>query len=67
MEPTEGHGLDESDRPGYGDDDEQIRNFRLNAVTDEDARWLEAMLNREGKPFGTRVELGEGNSLTVKW
>lgn len=45
----------------------QIRNFRLNRASEADARWLAAVLNREGKRFGTRVELNEDRSLTLQW
>lgn len=41
----------------------QIRRFRLNRATAEDALWLKDTLNREGKRFGTRVELQDGNLL----
>lgn len=45
----------------------QIKHFRANRVTDEDARWLRTTLNREGGKFGTRVELNEGSKLTLRW
>ena len=35
----------------------QIKNFRLNRVSREDALWLRDTLNREGKRFGTSVIL----------
>lgn len=35
----------------------QIKNFRLNRASNEDARWLCDILNREGKEFGTAFEL----------
>lgn len=34
----------------------QIKNFRLNRISMEDARWLCEVLNREGKEFGTGFE-----------
>jgi poly-gamma-glutamate synthesis protein (capsule biosynthesis protein) len=45
----------------------QIRNFRLNRASEADARWLGAVLNREGRKLGTRVELNEDHSLTLQW
>ncbi len=46
----------------------QIRRFRVNRASPSDAAWLAAVLNREGKKFGTGVEILEGNRLrlTVK-
>jgi poly-gamma-glutamate synthesis protein (capsule biosynthesis protein) len=45
----------------------QIRHLRVNRVQDEDARWLEEALNREGKKLGTRVDRQPGNTLLLKW
>lgn len=45
----------------------RIRNFRLNHTSREDSRWLRDVLNREGKRFGTRVELKENNTLMLGW
>lgn len=45
----------------------QIRNFRLNRASEADARWLAAVLNREGKRFGTRVEPADDGSLELRW
>lgn len=45
----------------------QIRNFRLNHVSKEDARWLRDVLDREGKRISTRVKLNDDNSLTLRW
>lgn len=45
----------------------QLRNFRLNRVTRADAEWLGEILNREGRPFGTRVRLDEENRLRLLW
>ncbi len=45
----------------------QIRNFRLNRTSRSDAEWLCAVLNREGKKFGTRVVLGADNALMLEW
>jgi len=45
----------------------QIKRFRENRVSRTDALWLRDTLNREGKKFGTRVELNKDNSLTLIW
>lgn len=45
----------------------QIRHFRLNRASGNDALWLKDILNREGKKFGTSVELNTANSLTLRW
>lgn len=44
-----------------------IRNFRLNRPAVRDLHWLEAMLNREGKPFGTGVSITDRNTLELGW
>ena len=43
----------------------QIKRFRLNHVSREDARWLERTLNRECARFGGQVELSEANHLEL--
>ena len=43
----------------------QIERFRLNRVSEEDARWLERMMNRECARYGGRVELSETNHLEL--
>jgi poly-gamma-glutamate synthesis protein (capsule biosynthesis protein) len=45
----------------------QIRNFRLNRAPEADARWLAAVLTREGRKLGTQVELNEDHELTLQW
>lgn len=45
----------------------QIRNFRLNRATSQDAQWLGRTLNREGKTLGTQVELAADNTLKLVW
>lgn len=45
----------------------QMKNFRVRRATAEDARWIRDTLNREGKKLGTRVELGEDDTLTLRW
>jgi poly-gamma-glutamate capsule biosynthesis protein CapA/YwtB (metallophosphatase superfamily) len=45
----------------------QVRNFRLNRASRADDKWLRDVLNREGKRFGTRVEMGEGNRMVLHW
>lgn len=45
----------------------QIKRFRLNRSSDDDARWLRDVLNREGKKFGTWVEMDMDNALRLRW
>jgi poly-gamma-glutamate synthesis protein (capsule biosynthesis protein) len=45
----------------------QVRRFRVNRAASSDARWLEALLNREGKPFGTAVKRDANNILMLHW
>ena len=43
----------------------QIKRFRLNHVSGEDARWLERTMNTECARFGGRVELSEAKHLEL--
>jgi poly-gamma-glutamate capsule biosynthesis protein CapA/YwtB (metallophosphatase superfamily) len=45
----------------------QIRKFRLHRASVEDTRWLQAVLDRESRGFGTRVESADANRLAVRW
>ena len=45
----------------------QIRRFRVNRASLADAVWLEKTLNREGRTFGTGVELTIDNRLILLW
>ncbi len=45
----------------------QLRRFRLNRASPDDAAWLRQVLNREGEPFGTRVESGPAGVLALRW
>jgi len=45
----------------------QIKHFKVNRASRGDALWLRDTLNREGKNFGTRVELNKDNTLTLQW
>jgi poly-gamma-glutamate synthesis protein (capsule biosynthesis protein) len=45
----------------------QIKRFRLTQASPNDARWLRAVLDREGRKFGTRVRIDRGNRLTLEW
>jgi len=45
----------------------QIKHFRANRASRVDVLWLRDVLNREGKKFGTRVEMNKDNTLTLKW
>lgn len=45
----------------------RIKNFRVNRASREEALWLRDILNREGKRFGTWVELSGDGLLTLRW
>jgi poly-gamma-glutamate synthesis protein (capsule biosynthesis protein) len=45
----------------------RIRHFRVNRGREDDARWLEGMLNREGGKLGTRVERQPDGTLELAW
>lgn len=45
----------------------QIKQFRANRTSRLDTLWLKDTLNREGKKFGTRVELDDDNTLILRW
>jgi len=45
----------------------QVRRLRINRASTADARWLRDTLNREGRQFGTRVEMEEGDTLSLRW
>jgi poly-gamma-glutamate synthesis protein (capsule biosynthesis protein) len=45
----------------------QTRRFRLHRASAEDTRWLRAVLDREGRHLGSRVEAGPGGSLALRW
>ncbi|MHC4429494.1 MAG: CapA family protein, partial [Planctomycetota bacterium] len=44
-----------------------IRRFRLVPATRQDAEWVRDILNREGRPLDTRVELDEAGTLKLRW
>jgi poly-gamma-glutamate synthesis protein (capsule biosynthesis protein) len=45
----------------------QIKRFTLREASTKDARWLRAVLDREGRRFGTRVQMNQENRLTLLW
>ncbi len=45
----------------------QIRQFSVTRAKPADAAWIAGILNREGKQFGTGVEMTEGNRLRLTW
>lgn len=61
LDPSSGHLLDLAMTPT------RIRNLRVNLASTEEAAWLEAMLNREGAPFGTGVMRDVQNRLALRW
>jgi poly-gamma-glutamate capsule biosynthesis protein CapA/YwtB (metallophosphatase superfamily) len=45
----------------------QIRRFRLNRAAPGDARWLQEVLDREGRGLGTGVGPAKDGSLVLRW
>jgi len=45
----------------------QMRRFRLQRASAQDTRWLREVLDREGRPFASRVEIGPEGELEVRW
>jgi poly-gamma-glutamate capsule biosynthesis protein CapA/YwtB (metallophosphatase superfamily) len=45
----------------------RMKNFRVKRASKGEALWLREILNREGKRFGSRVELDGDNSLILAW
>jgi len=45
----------------------QIRHFKVNRASRDDALWLTHALNRERRKFGTRVKVDEDNRLALFW
>jgi poly-gamma-glutamate synthesis protein (capsule biosynthesis protein) len=45
----------------------RVRRLRVERAGQGDTEWLQAVLNREGKGFGTWVEAGEGGALSLRW
>jgi poly-gamma-glutamate capsule biosynthesis protein CapA/YwtB (metallophosphatase superfamily) len=45
----------------------EIKKFRLNNASAEDAEWLQKIMNLEGNKFGTQVRIDNDNSLWLEW
>jgi poly-gamma-glutamate synthesis protein (capsule biosynthesis protein) len=45
----------------------QIQHLRTSRASKADVRWLAEVLNREGREFGTRVDLNQDDTLTLRW
>jgi hypothetical protein len=45
----------------------QIRKFRLNQASKQDAAWLKNTLHREGQKFNTRVDINKDGVLALRW
>lgn len=45
----------------------RLRKLRINRALREEAQWLVDVLNREGRPLGTRAILGEDLRLALQW
>jgi hypothetical protein len=44
-----------------------MKRFQVRRAADSDARWLAAMLDREGRRLGTRCEGLPGGRIELKW
>jgi poly-gamma-glutamate capsule biosynthesis protein CapA/YwtB (metallophosphatase superfamily) len=45
----------------------ETKRFQLCQTGPKDTEWLQDMLSREGRPFGTRVRLETGGRLKLEW
>ncbi len=45
----------------------QMRRFRVQRASAEDAQWLAELLEREGRPFGTRARLRDDGRIELAW
>lgn len=45
----------------------QVKKFKLNCATSEDVKWLQNVLKRECKKYGTQIEIKENSNLALKW
>ncbi len=45
----------------------RMKRFKLNRATQTEAMWIRDVLNREGRKLGTAVEMGDDNTLTLRW
>lgn len=45
----------------------RIQHFKLNKCGQRDARWLAAVLNREGAEFGTGITFDDDHNLALHW
>ncbi|BCS54224.1 CapA family protein [Geobacter sp. SVR] len=45
----------------------RIRRFQVQWADRDETLWLRDMLNREGKRFGTRVEMEQDGTLVLRW
>lgn len=43
------------------------RRFRLERASADDTRWLEQLLDRQGRPFGTGAETTDQGELVLRW
>ncbi|MEA3412780.1 MAG: CapA family protein [Pseudomonadota bacterium] len=45
----------------------RLKRFRINQASNSETQWLEGLLNREGRQFGTGVTRDGNNELTLHW
>lgn len=45
----------------------RMKRLQLLRTDEQESRWLMEVLNRQGRPFGTQVERGEGGEFNLLW
>ena len=45
----------------------RLQRLRINRASRQEAQWLAGVLNREGRPLGSRAVLGEDSRLKLQW
>ena len=61
IDPLSGRPVDMRMKPT------RMKNFRVNRASRAEAQWLKEMLNREGKSYGTGVDLEQDDTLILRW
>ena len=61
LDPATGH------LQRFGMTPTRLQRLRINRASREDAQWLGDVLNREGRPLGSRAVLGEDSRLALQW
>jgi poly-gamma-glutamate synthesis protein (capsule biosynthesis protein) len=45
----------------------QMKRLRVQRASAADSRWLRALIDREGRRFGTSTEAAEDHGLELRW